>query len=205
MTPKRAARYICAALVALAAAVSTAQAQVAARAPRHLDVMLDWYVNPDHAPLVVALEKGYFREAGLDVRLVAPSDPNDPPKLVAAGKADIAVSYQPHLHIQVSQGLPLVRIGTLVATPLNSLVVLESSPIRSLADLKGKTVGFATSGTEDAMLGAMLARHGLSMADVTMINVGFGLTPALASGRVDAIIGAYRNFELTQQIGRAHV
>ncbi len=198
MTPKRAARYICAALVALAAAVSTAQAQVAARAPRHLDVMLDWYVNPDHAPLVVALEKGYFREAGLDVRLVAPSDPNDPPKLVAAGKADIAVSYQPHLHIQVSQGLPLVRIGTLVATPLNSLVVLESSPIRSLADLKGKTVGFATSGTEDAMLGAMLARHGLSMADVTMINVGFGLTPALASGRVDAIIGAYRNFELTQ-------
>jgi putative hydroxymethylpyrimidine transport system substrate-binding protein len=117
---------------------------------------------------------------------------------VAAGKADVAVSYQPHLHIQVAQGLPLVRIGTLVATPLNTVVVLESSPIRSLADLKGKTIGFATSATEDAMISAMIARHGLTMADVRMINVGFGLTPALASGRVDAVIGAYRNFELTQ-------
>lgn len=197
MTASSAARRLCALLLSLCALVlgtlaGTAQAQ------QRLDVLLDWYVNPDHGPLVVALEKGYFREAGLDVRLIAPSDPNDPPKLVAAGKADVAVSYQPHLHIQVSQGLPLMRIGTLVATPLNALVVLEASPIRSLADLKGKTVGFATSGTEDAMISAMLSRHGLTMADVTMINVGFGLTPALASGRVDAVIGAYRNFEMTQ-------
>lgn len=161
-------------------------------------MLLDWYVNPDHAPLVVTLERGYFREAGLDVRLIAPSDPNDPPKLVAVGKADIAVSYQPHLHIQTGQGLPLTRIGTLIATPLNSLVVLDASPIRSIADLKGKTVGFAVAGTEDATMGAMLARHGLTVADIKLINVGFGLTPALASGRVDAIIGAYRNFELTQ-------
>ncbi|WP_374445611.1 ABC transporter substrate-binding protein [Stella sp.] len=175
-----------------------AQAQTAAPALQKLDVLLDWYVNPDHAPLVVTLERGYFREAGLDVRLIAPSDPNDPPKLVAAGKAEIAVSYQPHLHIQTSQGLPLTRIGTLVATPLNTLMVLDSSPIRSIADLKGRTVGFAVAGTEDATMGAMLARHGLTVADIKLINVGFGLTAALASGRVDAIIGAYRNFELTQ-------
>lgn len=187
----RLAALLCLALAALAS-------PAAAQAPHKLDVLLDWYVNPDHAPLVVTLERGYFRDAGLDVRLIAPSDPNDPPKLVAAGKAEIAVSYQPHLHIQTSQGLPLTRIGTLVATPLNTLVVLDSSPIRSIADLKGRTVGFAVAGTEDATMGAMLARHGLTVADIKLINVGFGLTPALASGRVDAVIGAYRNFELTQ-------
>ena len=183
---------------AVLAPAALAQAPAPAAALHKLDVLLDWYVNPDHAPLVVTLERGYFREAGLDVRLIAPSDPNDPPKLVAAGKADIAVSYQPHLHIQTGQGLPLTRIGTLVATPLNTLVVLDSSPVRSIADLKGRTVGFAVAGTEDATMGAMLARHGLTVADIKLINVGFGLTPALASGRVDAVIGAYRNFELTQ-------
>ena len=83
-----------------------------------LTVILDWFVNPDHGPLIVARERGFFAAEGLEVELIAPADPNDPPKLVAAGQADIAVSYQPQLHLQVAQGLPLVRIGTLVATPL---------------------------------------------------------------------------------------
>ena len=89
-----------------------------------LTVLLDWFVNPDHAPLYVAKEKGYFREAGLDVELVAPADPNDPPKLVAAGKADLAISYQPQLQMQAAEGLPLTRIGTLISTPLNTVVAL---------------------------------------------------------------------------------
>ena len=117
-----------AALLALIAAAIAplAHAQTSAPPPpEKLDVLLDWYVNPDHAPLVVTLERGYFREAGLDVRLIAPSDPNDPPKLVAAGKAEIAVSYQPHLHIQTSRGLPLTRIGTLVARLQPSWPILE--------------------------------------------------------------------------------
>ena len=160
--------------------------------------MLDWFVNPDHGPLIVAREKGYFADAGLEVELIAPADPNDPPKLVAAGKADIAVSYQPQLHIQVAEGLPLVRIGTLVATPLNSLVVLDDSPIRSIADLKGKKVGYSVGGFEDALLAAMLARHDLSLKDITLVNVNFSLSPSLVTGEVDAVIGAFRNFELNQ-------
>ena len=98
---------------------------VCAFADNKLTVLLDWFVNPDHAPLVVALQSGRFKDAGLNVELIAPSDPNLPPKLVAAGKGDIAVSYQPQLHIQADQGLPLVRIGTLISSPLNSLVVLR--------------------------------------------------------------------------------
>ena len=184
---------------ALALALLTAlAASPAAAAADKLIVLLDWFTNPDHGPLYVALEKGYFAEAGLDVELIAPADPNDPPKLVAAGKADVAISYQPQLHMQVAEGLPLVRIGTLVATPLNCVVVLADGPIHSLADLKGRKVGFSVGGFEDALLGAMLGRHGLGLDDVTLINVNFSLSPALISGQVDAVIGAFRNFELNQ-------
>ena len=160
--------------------------------------MLDWFINPDHAPLYVALENGYFADAGLEVELIPPADPNDPPKLVAAEKADLAVSYQPQLHLQVAEGLPLVRIATLVATPLNTLLVLADGPVQSIADLKGRTVGYSVGGFEDALLGAMLERHGLSVDDVTLVNVNFSLSPSLISGQVDAVIGAYRNFELNQ-------
>ena len=169
-----------------------------AQAADKLTLLLDWFVNPDHAPLYVAEARGYFRDAGLEVEMIAPADPNDPPKLVAAGKADLAISYQPQLHIQVDRGLPLVRIGTLVATPLNSLVVLADGPIRSIADLKGRKIGYSVGGFEDAILKAMLEKAGLGLDDVELINVNFSLSPSLVSGQVDAVIGAYRNFELNQ-------
>ncbi len=169
-----------------------------ARAAEKYTVLLDWFVNPDHAPLIVAHETGYFREAGLDVEFVAPANPNDPPKLVAAGRAALAVSYQTELHVQVSAGLPVARIATLIATPLNSLVVLDKSPIRTLADLKGKTVGYSIAATVEVLLKTMLKNAGLEIDDVTMVNVSFALSPALISGKVDAILGAFRNFELNQ-------
>lgn len=169
-----------------------------AKAADKLTVLLDWFVNPDHGPLYVAAGMGYFKEAGLEVELIAPADPNDPPKLVAAGKADIAISYQPQLYLQVEQGLPLRRIGTLVATPLNALVVLDAGPVKSIADLKGRKIGFSVGGFEEALLAAMLGKHGLTLKDVTLINVNFALSPALIAGRVDAVVGAFRNFELNQ-------
>ena len=173
-------------------------------AAEKLTLMLDWFINPDHAPLFVALEKGYFADAGLEIELIAPADPNDPPKLVAAGKADLAVSYQPQLHLQVAEGLPLVRVATLVATPLNTLLVLADGPVRTIADLKGRTVGYSVGGFEDALLGAMLERHGIGLDDITLVNVNFSLSPSLLSGQVDAVIGAYRNFELNQMEIEGH-
>jgi len=170
----------------------------AAQANDKLTLLLDWFINPDHAPLFVAQEQGYFAAHGLEVEMIAPADPNDPPKLVAAGKADIALSYQPQLHVQVAAGLPLTRFGTLIATPLNTLLVLEDGPVKSIADLKGRKVGYSIGGFEDALLRAMLARHGLTLDDITLVNVNFSLSPALLAGQVDAVIGAYRNFELNQ-------
>ena len=185
-------------LAVLPIAFAIMLAAQSAQANDKLTLLLDWFVNPDHAPIFVAQERGYFAARGLDVEIVAPADPNDPPKLVAAGRADIAVSYQPQLHVQVAAGLPLTRFGTLIATPLNTLLVLEDGPVKSIADLKGRKIGFSVGGFEDALLRAMLARHGLSLDDITLVNVNFSLSPALLSGQVDAVIGAYRNFELNQ-------
>jgi putative hydroxymethylpyrimidine transport system substrate-binding protein len=169
-----------------------------ARAAEPLTMMLDWFVNPDHAPVIIAREKGFFRDAGLEVDIKVPADPNDPPKLVAAKQADIGGSYQPQLHLYIDEGLPVVRIGTTVSTPLNTLMVLQDGPIKSLADLKGRKIGYSVGGFETAILSAMLGQAGLTTGDVELINVNFSLSPALASGQVDAVIGAYRNFELFQ-------
>lgn len=169
-----------------------------ARAADKLTVILEWFVNPDHAPLVVAKEKGFFTEAGLDVELVAPADPNDPPKLVAAGQADLGISYQPQLHLQVDEGLPVVRVGTLVATPLVTMMVKPDGPIASIADLKGKRIGYSVGFYRDTLLPAMLASHGLGLDDVEAVAINFALSQALLSGRVEATIGAFRNFELNQ-------
>lgn len=183
-------------LGALLLTLSAALPQSAKAEP--IELLLDWFLNPDHGPIVVALERGYFTEAGLEVTLVEPADPNDPPKLVAAGQAELAITYQPQLHLQAAAGLPLVRIATLVATPLNTLMVLDESPIKSIADLKGRKVGYSVGGFEDSLMKAMLERHGLSLEDIELVNVNFSLSPSLLSGQVDAVIGAYRNFELNQ-------
>ncbi|MCP1337485.1 ABC transporter substrate-binding protein [Futiania mangrovi] len=185
-------------LTAAVAAILALGAAQGARAAEPMTVLLDWFVNPDHAPLIVAEQRGYFAEEGLDVTLIEPADPNDPPKLLAAGQGDVAVSYQPQLHIFADRGLPVVRIGTLVATPLTSLVALKDGPVQAVADLKGKKVGFSVGGFEDAVLGAMLETHGLTLGDVELVNVNFSLSPALLARQVDAVIGAYRNFELNQ-------
>lgn len=160
-----------------------------------VSVMLDWFVNPDHAALVVAKQKGFFDRHDLDVELLEPADPSLPPKLAATGEIDIAVDTQPNLQMSVSEGLPLTRIGTLIATPLHALLVLEDSGIESLADLKGKTIGYTVSGVDENALRIMLASAGIEPDDVKLINVNWSLSPSLISGQVDAVNGAYRNFE----------
>lgn len=167
-----------------------------AKATDKLNLILDWFLNPDHAPIIIGIEKGFFSKENLKLNIIIPGDPNDPPKLVAAKKADIAISYQPQLHMQVDQGLPLIRIGTLVSSPLNSLIVLKESSIKSIGDLKGRKIGFSVGGFEKALLKTMLEKQNLKLEEIELVNVNFSLSPALVSKKVDAVIGAFRNFEL---------
>lgn len=182
------------ALVALMAGYGAA----ANAADNSLTLMLDWFVNPNHGPVVIAQQKGYFNDEGLSVKIQEPADPSMPAKLVAANNIDLAISYQPNLTIDVAAGLPLIRAATLIATPLNALMVLDNGKINSLADLKGKTIGIAIAGNEEATIGTMLSRAGVDYNQVKIINVGWALSSALASGKVDAIWGGLRNFETNQ-------
>ncbi len=165
---------------------------------KELTLMLEWFVNPDHGPIIIAKEKGYFKDQGLNVTIQEPADPNLPPKLVAAGKVDLAVYYQPSLIHGIASGLPLAWAGTLIATPLDGLLVLEKSPIKSLKDMKGKTIGLNIGGIENAILNTLFEPYGFGAKDVKLVNVGWNLSSSLLSGRVDAIMGGYRNFELNQ-------
>lgn len=165
-----------------------------ALANEKLTLVLDWYINPDHAPIEVAEQIGAFKEAGLDVKIVPPSDPALPPRLVAARQADLAITYQPQVHFFADEGLPLVRVGTLINSPLNTVIALDKS-IKSPADLQGKKVGYSVSGIEQATLATMAQHAHIDPKSIKLINVNFQLTSALLAGQVDAVIGGYRNIE----------
>jgi len=165
-----------------------------AMANEKLTLVLDWYINPDHAPIMVAEQIGAFKAQGLDVKIVPPSDPALPPRLVAAGKADLAITYQPQVHFFADEGLPLVRVGTLINSPLNTIIALDKR-IKTPADLKGKKVGYSVSGIEQATLATMAQHDHIDPQSIKLINVNFQLTSALLAGQVDAVIGGYRNIE----------
>jgi putative hydroxymethylpyrimidine transport system substrate-binding protein len=163
--------------------------------PQPFSLTLDFYPNPDHAGIYMAQKLGYFKEAGLDVSIRTPADPAAPIKLLAAGKTDLAISYEPELLLAHEQGLDLRAVGALVNQPLTSMIWLKGSGVKSPVWLRGKTVATAGIPYQNAYLKAILVRAGLTPADVKTVNVGFGLLPALISGRAQAILGGFRNVE----------
>jgi putative hydroxymethylpyrimidine transport system substrate-binding protein len=170
--------------------------------PEKLTLDLDFYPNPDHAGIYMAQEEGFFREAGLDVAIDTPSDPAAPLKDVAAGRADLAITYEPEVMLAREQGLDVVAVAALVNQPLTSLIWLNQPAgaggkpaIRGVADLKGKTVSYAGIPYQEAFMRTILARAHLKLSDIKLVNVGFGLIPSLVSGSAQAMLGGYSNVE----------
>ena len=159
------------------------------------DLALDFYVNPDHAGIYTALDRGYFADAGLDVEPQVPSDPSAPIKQVAAGRVDLAISYEPEVALARDQGLDVVAVATLVNGPLTSLISLPDSGVRSTADLAGKTVVTAGIPYQAAYLQTILERAGVDPGSVDQVDVGFNLMQPLISGRADAMFGGFLNVE----------
>jgi putative hydroxymethylpyrimidine transport system substrate-binding protein len=158
-------------------------------------VELDFYVNPDHAGLFEGLDRGYFDEAGLDVSTEVPSDPSAPIRQVAAGRADLAISYEPEVILARDQGLPVKAVAAVVAQPLTSMIWLRDSGIRDVGDLAGKTIATAGIPYQSAFLEQILARADLTPDDVKEVNVGLGLLPALLSDSAQAMLGGFLNVE----------
>lgn len=156
---------------------------------------LDFYPNPDHAGIYMAQKLGYFEEAGLDLSIETPSDPAAPIKQVAAGRSDLAISYEPEVALAREQGLDVVAIGALVNRPLTSMIWLKSSGVKGVGDLKGKTIATAGIPYQDAFLKTILARVKLTPDEVKAVNVGFSLLPAVLSGSAQAMLGGFSNVE----------
>jgi putative hydroxymethylpyrimidine transport system substrate-binding protein len=196
-------RRLLAAVLALAATLalagcgekteSTGPAQ-----PESVRVMLDFFPNADHAGLYATQGTGAFSRAGLDVSLETPSDPSAPLKLLAAGRVDLAISYEPELLLARDQGQKLVAVGALVQKPLTSVMSIGRHAISDPRQLAGKTVGTAGIPYQSAYLKAILSRAGVDPSGVKEVNVGFNLVPAMLSGKVDATLGAYWNYEAIQ-------
>jgi putative hydroxymethylpyrimidine transport system substrate-binding protein len=163
-----------------------------------LNLMLDWLPNADHVGIYEALQDGSFARAGLDVHAKVPTDPATPLQLLAAGKVDAAISYEPQLMLARDAGEPLVAIAALVQRPLTSIVSLRDKHITTPHDLRGKTIGNAGIPYQQAYLKTILDHAGVPAGSVKNVNVGANLVPAMLSGRVDATLGAYWNYEAIQ-------
>jgi putative hydroxymethylpyrimidine transport system substrate-binding protein len=163
-----------------------------------VDLVLDYLPNADHAGIYAAIGSGEFRTAGLDVRPRTPSDPAAPLKLLAAGRADLAISYEPELLLARAKGAKLVAIGALVQKPLTALISLGGHAIKEPGELEDKTVGTAGIPYQDAYLKTIVDKAGIDAKRVKSINLGFNLVPALVSKKVDAVLGMFWNVEGVQ-------
>jgi putative hydroxymethylpyrimidine transport system substrate-binding protein len=160
-----------------------------------LTLMLDYLPNADHVGLYESLADGAFRRAGLNVKVEVPSDPAEPLKALAAGKVDAAISYEPEVFLARSQDIALVAVAAIVQEPLTSIISVGAAHITTPADLAGKTIGTAGIPYQSAYLQTILQHAGVPATSVKERNVGFDLVPAMLSGRVDATLGGYWNYE----------
>jgi putative hydroxymethylpyrimidine transport system substrate-binding protein len=190
-------------VLAVAACGERKEPAARARATEPVDLVLDYLPNADHAGLYTAIGTREFSNAGLDVRPRTPSDPAAPLKLLAAGRADLAISYEPELLLARAKGAKLVSIGALVQRPLTSLISIGRKAIREPGQLEGKKVGTAGIPYQDAYLQTIIRHAGIDPARVQTINVGYNLVPALVSKRVDAVLGMFWNVEGVQ-LAREH-
>lgn len=184
-----------AALVAIAGLACGEKDEEVRGQPRQLTLALDFYVNPDHAGIFTALERGYFEQAGLEVQTRVPSDPSAPIRQVAAGNVDLAISYEPEVILARDEGLPVKAVAAIVPRPLTSLISLPEAGISSPADLEGKTIATAGIPYQADFLDEILAAENLSLDDVEQVDVGLNLLPAVLSGRADAMLGGFLNVE----------
>ena len=157
-------------------------------------VLLEWYVNPDHGPIVIAKQKGYFKDVGLNVEIIEPADPNAPPKLLAAKQADLIVNYHAQQYIQVNEGLPITRIGALIGEPLWCLLVRNDGPT-TLEELKDKRIGISVGNVGHALRDVMVRNQGMNLNDFQWVNINFNTTGSLLAKNVEGAFGAYRNFD----------
>jgi len=164
-------------------------------ASQPVSLILDWYPNVDHAGVYGAIEQDYFGDEGLSVTPSVPSDPAASLKQVGLDRADFAISYEQEVLLARSEGVPVVAVAAIVPHPLNTVLFRKDRGITTAKDLEGKTVGVAGVPSDRPLLDSVVRSAGGDPSKVTVRTIGYTLSPALAAGKVDAVIGAYWNVE----------
>jgi len=162
---------------------------------QEFNVLLDWYPNAVHAFLYAAEDQGYFKEEGLKVNLITPAGTEDGIKLVATGKADLAISYPKQVILSRGENIPVKSVGAIVRTSLNQLMVRRDAGIKTLKDLEGKKVGFPSFEIDKETVNTMVKEAGGEPSKIEFVDVGYELMAGIETKRVDAIIGGYINHE----------
>ena len=180
-------------------AAETAAASDEKKDLREVNVVLDWYPNAIHTFIYTAIERGYYAEEGLDVKVRFPANANDALALVAAGKAEIGMYYQQDvIQAVANQGTKIKSIGAIVQSPLSIVLSLKDKNITSPSDLVGKTVGYGGTALSESIVKTMMEYVGADASDVNLIDVGFDLMSSMTTGNVDATIGCLVNHEVPQ-------
>jgi NitT/TauT family transport system substrate-binding protein/putative hydroxymethylpyrimidine transport system substrate-binding protein len=148
------------------------------RAPASVSLVLDFQPNAVHAGIYAAVADG----APIEVR--EPGSSSDAPKLLEAGRVDLAIMDINDLGIARERGADLVGIGAIVQRPLAA--VIAAGDVSSPAGLAGETVGVTGLPSDDAVLDTVLAADGLKPGDVDRQTIGFDSVPLLSAGRVGA-------------------
>lgn len=140
---------------------------------KKVTMVLDWTPNTNHTGLYVALEKGYFKEEGLDVDIVQPSDGGST-TLVATGKADFGISYQEEVTFAKTSEdpLPIKAIATVIQHNTSGFASPKDKNITSPKDFVGKTYGGWGSPSEDAILDVVMQKYGSKFKNLKVVNVG---------------------------------
>ncbi len=183
-------------LLLLTAACGGSSSAATGNRPRTpVSLTLDWYANADHVGVYTAIDKGFFAQAGLDVTARPPSSASDAITLVATGRSDIGISYEPEVFFAQQRDVPVVAVASVVPRALASIIAAGGSGIQTPADLRGKTIGIDGTASTTAFVDTVLRGSGVDPADVKLVNVGFNQVPALLQHKVDAVAGVFRNIE----------
>lgn len=161
----------------------------------NVTVLLEWFPNPDHISLYTAQEMGAFEDQGLEVKFQPPSNNTDSLKMVSLGQMPLAISYANAVINAEDQGLDVVAVAALIPTTLNSLILNKTDDVQELGDLKGKPIGSSGDPVSEEMWAYALEQQGFSEEDIKFVSINQGYAPAMISGKVHAIIGAYQNIE----------
>lgn len=174
---------------------STSAPEAKGGEPTELTIALDWYPNAVHSFLYAAEDQGFFKEENLKVNLQMPSDSNDPLKMAAAGKVDLAISYQPQVVQARSEGISVVSVGALVRHPLNVIMTRKDSGIDTPQQLAGKNIGYPSIPLDESIVRTVVKQAGGDDSGLSFTDIGFDIVPALTAKKVDAVVGGYINHE----------